>query len=691
MPSRPFDTGWDFGPVLDLIDSDVFVTSPARSPISEVAVPVHQNLIIKNTASQQSLHLGNFGKLFEELNLSSGNSLPPISPVELDSEEPASSDDTLVQPLVEVKDIKPASKNVVKSSSPTKEQWDLIGDPFAGMTKKQRRKAQKKIAKEQEAQAKLEKGRLRKGKSRKDSLLTKNDNAPVSAPQTPPAQKRELKPVESIKAELLKSETLRKDLVQSTRARLNKSPVKQIRAQSRSNVGAKIRPTTPIPVNASIDSGEQPSSPVATVSVIAKGTRSASPTKTSKSHSNLQKQPLNSLAQPFTFRTETDSPPPRHVTSQPIAAEYRNYGAQSLSTPWIEQGSSTQMILHPYTPVPHTSSPLPYYSNGYFVPQVPGSAVHGHSLVPRTVQPAILQRPQQHVVIPQQAQFPTTPGKLAGPITIRPQTERHCNFFQQLMNTFQEDRKWLVSPMQLCNEKTSIEGIHVFVDASNIMIGFKDILKKSGVQLFDMSFDSLALLMERRRPVAKRVFAASHREAAPLPHVTRLVETSKAVGYENNVKEQVFIRREDNDRKKFFKDVERVGWHKAIQRRSGNGSGSDSETSQPTPTTPSAPKWVEQGVDEILHLKMCQSIIDTEVPTTMVLATGDGAEAEHSDGFLAHVERALKKGWKVELVSWKQQTNGGYKNKRFRTKWGDQFKIIELDDYVESLINTPSE
>jgi len=73
----------------------------------------------------------------------------------------------------------------------------------------------------------------------------------------------------------------------------------------------------------------------------------------------------------------------------------------------------------------------------------------------------------------------------------------------------------------------------------------------------------------------------------------------------------------------------------------------------------------------------------------MVLATGDGNTAEHSDGFLAQAERALKKGWKVELVSWKQQTSGGYKNKKFRAKWGEQFRIIELDDYVESLMDTP--
>lgn len=243
-----------------------------------------------------------------------------------------------------------------------------------------------------------------------------------------------------------------------------------------------------------------------------------------------------------------------------------------------------------------------------------------------------------------------------------------------------------MAPRQLVNEKTTAEGIHVFVDASNIMIGFKDILRKYGVRQHDMAFDSLALLLERRRPVAKRVFAGSHREANPLPQIKKLVDTSKAVGYESILQEQVFISREASEKQKFFDDVKRLGWHKANQLRSG--SGSDSETGLPAPKTPSAPRWVEQGVDEILHLKMCQSILDTEVPSIMVLATGDGAEAEMSDGFLAHVERALKRGWQVELISWRQQTNGGYRNKKFRTKWAEQFKIIELDDFVEDLLDT---
>ena len=86
--------------------------------------------------------------------------------------------------------------------------------------------------------------------------------------------------------------------------------------------------------------------------------------------------------------------------------------------------------------------------------------------------------------------------------------------------------------MQLLSERESAHGLHVFVDASNIMIGLKDMLRNHGLRhdAYDMSFDSLALLMERRRPVAKRFFAGSHREANPLQ---RCQEDGLAQGYSN--------------------------------------------------------------------------------------------------------------------------------------------------------------
>ncbi|KAK5138706.1 hypothetical protein LTR04_004270, partial [Oleoguttula sp. CCFEE 6159] len=51
------------------------------------------------------------------------------------------------------------------------------------------------------------------------------------------------------------------------------------------------------------------------------------------------------------------------------------------------------------------------------------------------------------------------------------------------------------------------------------------------------------------------------------------------------------------------------------------------------------------------------------------------------------VERALTKGWKVELVSWSKNISGAYKRQDFLRQWGDRFRIIELDDYAEELLD----
>ena len=97
-------------------------------------------------------------------------------------------------------------------------------------------------------------------------------------------------------------------------------------------------------------------------------------------------------------------------------------------------------------------------------------------------------------------------------------------------------------------------------------------------------------------------------------------------------------------------------------------------------------KWVEQAVDEILHLKILESVVDARTPSTIVLATGDAAEAEYSGGFLKMVERALAKGWRVEVVSFRHNTSGAYRRKEFRAMWGERFRTVELDPFVEELV-----
>ena len=91
-------------------------------------------------------------------------------------------------------------------------------------------------------------------------------------------------------------------------------------------------------------------------------------------------------------------------------------------------------------------------------------------------------------------------------------------------------------------------------------------------------------------------------------------------------------------------------------------------------------------MDEILHLKILESVVDAPTPSTIVLATGDAAEAEYSGGFLKMVERALAKGWRVEVVSFRHNTSGAYRRREFRAMWGERFRTVELDPFVEELL-----
>lgn len=202
------------------------------------------------------------------------------------------------------------------------------------------------------------------------------------------------------------------------------------------------------------------------------------------------------------------------------------------------------------------------------------------------------------------------------------------------------------------------------------MIGFHDALKfarglsiTTRIQRQPISFYNLSLILERGRPAAKRVLVGSDN----FPAITE----AKLIGYETNILERVHKAKELTPRQKKFRNSNAT---------SGQSSGSE------TNATHAREKWVEQAVDEILHLKMLESIVDAKEPSTIVLATGDAAEAEYSQGFLKMVERALEKGWKVELVSFKHNTSRAYKRKDFRTRWAQQFRTIELDEYVEELL-----
>jgi hypothetical protein len=79
-------------------------------------------------------------------------------------------------------------------------------------------------------------------------------------------------------------------------------------------------------------------------------------------------------------------------------------------------------------------------------------------------------------------------------------------------------------------------------------------------------------------------------------------------------------------------------------------------------------------------------LVDTHNPSTVVLASGDAAEAEFSGGFLKCVERALSKGWKVEIVAWSDGLSQEYRSQRFVNRWEGRFKVIALDGFCEEML-----
>ncbi|PYH84173.1 hypothetical protein BO82DRAFT_390280 [Aspergillus uvarum CBS 121591] len=266
------------------------------------------------------------------------------------------------------------------------------------------------------------------------------------------------------------------------------------------------------------------------------------------------------------------------------------------------------------------------------------------------------------------------------PLRIQPNpyksaTERRIGLLTKLLKNFPDYANVVAQtnrPVTGKKDKNSCLPIHVFVDMSNIMVGYHDTMKlsrhipvKTRIRRLPLSFQNFSLILERGRPTAKRVLVGSDRFAA--------IREGEQLGYETNILDRVHKVKHMTARQLKFRKNLRTGSHDP---------GSGSETNEGPEE-----RWVEQGVDEILHLKILESLLDTDEPATIVLATGDAAEAEFSGGFMKMVERALRRGWTVELVSFTPVTSYAYRRKDFRAKWGNQFRIIALDDYLEELLD----
>ncbi|PSR84361.1 hypothetical protein BD289DRAFT_368658 [Coniella lustricola] len=207
--------------------------------------------------------------------------------------------------------------------------------------------------------------------------------------------------------------------------------------------------------------------------------------------------------------------------------------------------------------------------------------------------------------------------------------------------------------------------IHVFIDASNIIIGFYGKIKQaryipidSRIRIPSFFFEGFATAIERGRPCAKRIFAGSMKPGASTPNY---MSEAASLGYEMNILQRV--KGSKKTRSQYDMIVPGVYIPESFDH-----------------------SHREQGVDEILQLKMMHTLIDTAQPGTMVVATGDAAEAEFSDGFHKCVVRALQLGWLVEVVGFRENMSSAWFANDFMKKWALQLRIFTLDNLVEEFL-----
>jgi hypothetical protein len=264
--------------------------------------------------------------------------------------------------------------------------------------------------------------------------------------------------------------------------------------------------------------------------------------------------------------------------------------------------------------------------------------------------------------------------KLPAPqLTISPFTpsasNRRRNLVQKLITKYPKETDRILAqptaPNYLSNISISAsKELHIFVDNSNILIGFFEAYKSQhGItdpffRAPKFDFHAFTTILERGRPIAKRFLAGSNPLVQP-------VSLAQLLGYQVSILERVV----DTNSKR------------AVSTASPYAS--DSATGPPQ-----RERKKEQAVDEILHLKILECLLDVPTPGIIVLATGDAAPAEFSPdgGFLRCIQRALKRGWDVELVCWRKSMSRLWREKGFRLESGDKFQVIELDDYVDELV-----
>lgn len=231
--------------------------------------------------------------------------------------------------------------------------------------------------------------------------------------------------------------------------------------------------------------------------------------------------------------------------------------------------------------------------------------------------------------------------------TLRTQAEAHEILGVKLIIQHTNDRITSIGHPRIISN-----GIHVFLDLSNIEISFQHTLKlrhglSDSVRFSaapKLNLEFLNEILTRGRPAHSLYVGCSMKPGDKEP--------------------------------RYVRDLNDLGYHVDLRKRKLD----DSDPSE------QRARYVEDLVDETLQTRIGEAVMEYHTKQgTIVLATGDAKPAQYSDGFFQYVNRALRMGWNVEVVSWKSSLSEAWRNLNSSGKWGAKFRIIELDDFVDEL------
>ncbi|VVT45573.1 uncharacterized protein SAPINGB_P000797 [Magnusiomyces paraingens] len=250
---------------------------------------------------------------------------------------------------------------------------------------------------------------------------------------------------------------------------------------------------------------------------------------------------------------------------------------------------------------------------------------------------------------------------------------RYTNLYTKIIQIFPKDKSTLLVPKP--KSAPSASNLHVFVDLSNVYIGLCKTIetyldyyyaapdlaaafakKPSSKHIHPLDMEALDKVLLRGRAAAQKVVVGSTPTSASNPmHAVygKMFAHARKLHYDVTIMSRVETYPESSHHHK------------------------------------------EHGVDELLSVRILQTVRQTQTPGTIVLATGDGQPPAFTNGgaalgFLAAVEKALAEGWAVELYSFGASLSGNWRRLlRAPDLVLARFRIVYLDEFVLGLAAGP--